>query len=118
MWWTRPTFRLHLHRLRDHLPNTHCADNKPSRKLAIFSLLGVRILPSSEHVTTQRLLTLIRSEPGAIRVFPYQVLFPYNNSAPNCLIQCSTFGYPAAGMENGDECCEFYWNGTFTTSLT
>ena len=69
-------------------------------------------------VTTQRLLTLIRSEPGAIRVFPYQVLFPYNNSAQNCLTQCSTFGYPAAGMENGDECCMFYCNGTFTRSLT
>jgi hypothetical protein len=44
-------------------------------------------------------------EPGAVRVFPYQVIFPHNNSAENCLTQCSTFGYPAAGMEAGDECC-------------
>ena len=44
-------------------------------------------------------------EPGAVRVFSYQVIFPYNNSAQNCLTQCSTFGYPAAGMEDGDECC-------------
>jgi hypothetical protein len=44
-------------------------------------------------------------EPGAVRVFPYQVIFPHNNSARNCLTQCSTFGYPAAGMEVGDECC-------------
>lgn len=44
-------------------------------------------------------------EPGAVRVFPYQVIFPHNNSAQNCLTQCSTFGYPAAGMEVGDECC-------------
>jgi hypothetical protein len=51
------------------------------------------------------LLTLIHREPGAARVFPYQVIFPHNNSAQNCLTQCSTFGYPAAGMEAGDECC-------------
>jgi hypothetical protein len=44
-------------------------------------------------------------EPGAVRVFPYQVIFPHNNSAANCLTQCSNFGYPAAGMEVGDECC-------------
>ncbi|KAN0105464.1 copper radical oxidase [Russula decolorans] len=44
------------------------------------------------------------AEPGAVRVFPYQVIFPHNNSAQNCLTQCSTFGYPAAGMEAGDEC--------------
>lgn len=44
-------------------------------------------------------------EPGAVRVFPNQVIFPHNNSALNCLAQCSTFGYPAAGMEAGDECC-------------
>lgn len=44
-------------------------------------------------------------EPGAVRVFPYQVIFPHNNSAQNCLTQCSTFGYSAAGMEVGDECC-------------
>ncbi|KAI9461541.1 galactose oxidase [Russula earlei] len=44
------------------------------------------------------------AEPGAVRVFPYQILFPKNNTAENCLSQCSTFGYPAAGMEFGDEC--------------
>ena len=57
------------------------------------------------HVTTRGLLILIHSEPGAVRVLPYQVIFPYNNTAQNCLTQCSTFGYPAAGMEFGDECC-------------
>src|ERR1700679_3117637 len=32
-------------------------------------------------------------------------MFPQNNSVQSCLTQCSTFGYPAAGMENGNECC-------------
>ena len=47
----------------------------------------------------------LTSEPGAARVFPYQILFPTNNSAEVCLNQCAAFGYPAAGMEFGDECC-------------
>jgi hypothetical protein len=63
-------------------------------------------LHSQVSVTTLRLLTLIHSEPGGTsRVFPYQIMFPQNNSVQSCLTQCSTFGYPAAGMENGDECC-------------
>ncbi|KAI0033597.1 hypothetical protein K488DRAFT_84794 [Vararia minispora EC-137] len=44
------------------------------------------------------------AEPGANRVFPYQIILTNNNTAENCLTQCSTFGYPAAGMEFGDEC--------------
>jgi hypothetical protein len=54
----------------------------------------------------RRLLTMIYSDLNANRrVFPYQIIFANNNSAQNCLTQCSTYGYPAAGMENGDECC-------------
>ncbi|MCJ1355382.1 MAG: hypothetical protein MMC33_005373 [Icmadophila ericetorum] len=38
------------------------------------------------------------------RVFPYQIILANNNTATNCLSQCSTFGYPAGGMEYGREC--------------
>ncbi|GJJ13871.1 hypothetical protein Clacol_008128 [Clathrus columnatus] len=38
------------------------------------------------------------------RVFPYQLFFETNNSAEVCLNTCAAFGYPAAGMEFGDEC--------------
>ena len=62
-------------------------------------------LHSSLPVTDRMPLILVYSEPSASRVFPYQIIFLHNNSAQNCLTQCSTFGYPAAGMENGDECC-------------
>ncbi|KLO11660.1 galactose oxidase [Schizopora paradoxa] len=44
------------------------------------------------------------AEPGAARVFPYQNILTLNNSATNCLNLCGEFGYPAAGMEFGDEC--------------
>lgn len=53
-----------------------------------------------------RLFTLIHSEPGGTsRVLPYRIVFPQNNTVQSCLTQCSTFGYPAGGMGNGDECC-------------
>ena len=55
--------------------------------------------------TARMPLILIYSEPNPAHVFPYQIIFPNNNSAQNCLTQCSNFGYPAAGMEYGDECC-------------
>ncbi|KAI0315679.1 copper radical oxidase [Amylostereum chailletii] len=44
------------------------------------------------------------AEPGAARVFPYQIINTNNNTADACLSQCAAFGYPAAGMEFGDEC--------------
>ncbi|SRR6266702_182572 len=45
------------------------------------------------------------SEPVSSHVFPYRFILQKKNSAQNCLSRCSAFGYPAAGMEYGDECC-------------
>ena len=50
-----------------------------------------------------RFLLTSCSEPGAARVFPYQIINTNNNTATACLTQCAAFGYPAAGMEFGDE---------------
>ena len=66
-----------------------------------FAFLDTRIRSGSAHASADP----DYSEPGANHVFPYQITFPQNNSAQNCLTQCSTYGYPAAGMENGTECC-------------
>ncbi|KAB8297713.1 hypothetical protein EYC80_001520 [Monilinia laxa] len=38
------------------------------------------------------------------RVFPYQISFPDNNTATNCLTLCSEYGYGAGGMEYSNEC--------------
>ncbi|KAF8264450.1 hypothetical protein EI94DRAFT_1703239 [Lactarius quietus] len=43
------------------------------------------------------------AEPQPDHVFPYRIILA-NNSAQDCLSQCSAFGYPAAGMEYGSEC--------------
>ncbi|KAH9027112.1 copper radical oxidase [Lactarius pseudohatsudake] len=44
------------------------------------------------------------AEPAPNHVFPYHFYLTDDNSAQNCLSQCSAFGYPAAGMEFGHEC--------------
>ncbi len=46
-------------------------------------------------------------EPGAVRVFPYQIIYTTDNTPSTCLSQCSDYGYPAGGMEYGDECCKY-----------
>lgn len=47
-------------------------------------------------------------EPGAQRVFPYQIIMQTNLTVEACLNQCAAFGYPAAGMEFSDECCKLF----------
>ncbi|KAI0086860.1 copper radical oxidase [Irpex rosettiformis] len=43
-------------------------------------------------------------EPGPDRVFPYQIINSTSMTVESCLAQCSDFGYPAGGLEFGDEC--------------
>ena len=45
-------------------------------------------------------------EPGPARVFPNEIINTDNNTVEGCLNQCAKFGYPAGGMEFGDECCK------------
>ena len=46
---------------------------------------------------------------GTNRVFPNQIINTNNNSVAACLNQCAKFGYPAAGLEYGAECCAYEW---------
>ena len=34
------------------------------------------------------------------------ITLPNNNTAASCLNLCSSFGYPAAGLEYSDQCCK------------
>lgn len=42
--------------------------------------------------------------PGGVRALPYQMILKTNNTANNCITQCSNFGFNAGGMEYGEEC--------------
>lgn len=44
------------------------------------------------------------SEGTGSRALPYQIILANNNSATNCLTQCSNYGYMYGGMEYGEEC--------------
>ena len=44
------------------------------------------------------------SEGANGRVFQYQSILSQTNSAQSCLSQCQKFGFPAGGMEYGQEC--------------
>ena len=51
------------------------------------------------------MLTKYSDNQNNERTFPYQIILANNNSATNCLSQCSAFGFNAGGMEYGEECC-------------
>lgn len=40
--------------------------------------------------------------PDGVRALPYQIILKTNNSANNCISQCSAFGYNAGGLEYGE----------------
>ncbi|KAI9462093.1 copper radical oxidase-like protein [Boletus coccyginus] len=44
-------------------------------------------------------------EPGTgVRMFPYELDWTTNNTVDACLSQCAAYGYPAAGLEYGQQC--------------
>ncbi|KAH7925711.1 copper radical oxidase-like protein [Leucogyrophana mollusca] len=42
--------------------------------------------------------------PGSPRVLPYELDWTTNTTVDACLTQCAAFGYPAAGLEYGQQC--------------
>ncbi|KAH7906672.1 copper radical oxidase-like protein [Hygrophoropsis aurantiaca] len=41
---------------------------------------------------------------GSPRMLPYELDWPTNNTVDACLNQCASYGYPAAGLEYGEQC--------------
>ncbi|KAL8871183.1 MAG: hypothetical protein Q9174_002933 [Haloplaca sp. 1 TL-2023] len=50
------------------------------------------------------------TEGVGARVWKYQIINQGTNTATACLSQCQKFGYQAAGLEYGSECCEYWPN--------
>lgn len=44
------------------------------------------------------------AEPGAVRVFPNKMVNTNDNTVQGCLKRCSDYGFPAGGLEYGEEC--------------
>lgn len=48
------------------------------------------------------------SEPNLnVPTFPYKVWNLQTNTATLCITRCQEFGFSAAGLEYGEECCEY-----------
>ncbi|EKM51419.1 uncharacterized protein PHACADRAFT_263533 [Phanerochaete carnosa HHB-10118-sp] len=78
-------------------------------RLSVYSTGTITTLPVPTTQTTGlpgnwQYVGCIEEGANGNRVFPYQIINTNNNSAEACLNQCGAFGYPAAGMEYGDEC--------------
>lgn len=71
--------------------------------LSVYSSVPVVALPVAAAMTTNlpgnwSYAGCLR-EPAVGKMFPYQLIWPTNNSALACMNQCAAFGYPAAGVE-------------------
>ncbi|KAI0321754.1 copper radical oxidase [Amylostereum chailletii] len=62
------------------------------------------LVPQNTSLPGQWVYQRCVTEPVAAHVFPYQIINADNNTADACLSLCSSFGFPAAGMEAGDQC--------------
>lgn len=51
-------------------------------------------------------LLLSRDNVNNTRTFPYMTTYTTNNSATACLSRCQEYGFQAAGMEYGEQCCK------------
>lgn len=91
--------------------NTACAGNStqmcggPNRNSVYTNNTELTVYP----VPTQQKTNLTGSwqysgclqDNAVTRVLPYQIILSTNNSANNCISQCSDFGYNAGGLEFG-----------------
>ena len=50
--------------------------------------------------------TINSDNAAGVRVFPYELDWTTNNTVEACLNQCAAYGYPAAGLEYAEQCCE------------
>lgn len=55
-------------------------------------------------------------DDAAQRALPYQIILNNNNTANNCISQCSAFGYSSGGLEYGNECCKYLFYTSFSIS--
>lgn len=77
--------------------------------LSVYSRGNVTVLPVPTNQKTDlpgnwQFQGCLQDNVNGTRTFPWMITNPTNNSAKTCLTACSDFGYPAGGMEYGDQC--------------
>ncbi|KAF9005041.1 copper radical oxidase with WSC domains [Cyathus striatus] len=89
--------------------NTTQACGGPNRLSVYTSIGNVTTLPvptaQKDNLPGQFVYQGCLREPtDGTKMFPWKITWAGNNSAEACMTQCSAFGFPAAGVEFGDEC--------------
>ncbi|KAF8452229.1 hypothetical protein L210DRAFT_3499268 [Boletus edulis BED1] len=82
MWWPKSPLSVYFDEQRYGDSRAHDSENESSRSLGVSGI---------DRAT------------GSI-VFPYELDWTTNNTVDACLNQCATYGYPAAGLEYGEQC--------------
>ncbi|KAH8814496.1 copper radical oxidase [Flagelloscypha sp. PMI_526] len=77
-------------------------------RLTVYSINGTAVTVLPVPVTQTDNLPGRWKYKGCLQdngpLLPNKLVLTTNNSATNCLTQCSTYGYPIGGMEYGEEC--------------
>jgi hypothetical protein len=93
--------------------NMACAGNSAEKcgagnRLSVYSNSSLTVYPvpspQKTNLTGSWNYTGCLADDAQLRALPYQLILQNNNTANNCLSQCSAFGYNAGGMEYGLEC--------------
>ncbi|KAF2467278.1 putative glyoxal oxidase precursor [Lindgomyces ingoldianus] len=77
-------------------------------RLSVYSNSSLAVLPvpsvQKTNLTGSWTYAGCLTDDAQTRALPYQIILNNNNTANNCISQCSAFGYNAGGMEYGNEC--------------
>ncbi|KAG6332530.1 hypothetical protein ID866_6559 [Astraeus odoratus] len=78
--------------------------------LSLYSSNGSLTLLSAPTIQTTGLpgnwhyKGCLQEPTTGVRMFPYELDWVTNNTVTACLNQCAAYGYPAAGLEYGEQC--------------
>jgi hypothetical protein len=99
-----------LNRNAPDLPTTCCSDHGFTCQLGIqrmssVSINGCKLTPELTVSTRDNTASAENNAVG-ISTFPYMAYNNASNDATTCITLCQQFGYNAAGLEYGSQCCK------------
>ncbi|KAF2192285.1 copper radical oxidase [Zopfia rhizophila CBS 207.26] len=93
--------------------NMACSGNSGEKcgaggRMSVYSNATLQVFPvpavQKTNLTGSWTYAGCLRDDAQTRALPYQIILKNNNTANNCISQCSAFGYNAGGMEYGIEC--------------
>ncbi|KAH9166987.1 copper radical oxidase [Lactarius sanguifluus] len=87
---------------RTHRDDNNIEARSGSNRISVYASRAAPTVQTTDLPGQWQYSRCLADPPN--HAFPYHIDLINNNSVQNCLSQCSAFGYPAAGMENGRDC--------------